>query len=299
MNYQDFIQPVDFSALFQLVFTLYAAFIAVEYAKSFTAQVIKRFYNFQGEIHSRIEIIKEECKEDEMLNIESDDYFKKGEGLCLVDEYQKELKECKTKATEIEEVLNNYIDANSEYRIFRHISIFMMLFSITLLLTGGIYRIYPSETMHFILTLVAFALLFVVVSWVCASLRVIQSWPEKRSLIVVGVVYIALIILSFFSLKLHFSWTENTKERFWTIGIIIAVVLPYLNFLFFFLLVTFQMRKIRKFCEQSFKPLIQQCNKTGELMIKIIHYQELKNKIDDNKKSEKVDDKNIEKDGHQ
>ena len=97
----ELIQPNDFSALFQLAFTLYTAFLAIEYAKSFTALVIRRFYNFQGEIESSINDIIKQCRDNELQNIESDDYFKFGDGLCLVVDFKKKHQECLKKASEI------------------------------------------------------------------------------------------------------------------------------------------------------------------------------------------------------
>ena len=285
MNYQELMQPIDFSALFQLAFTLYAAFIAVEYTKSFTAKVIKHFYNFQGEIESKITEIKKHCRYNEMLSIESDDYYKKGEGLCLVEDYKKKFKECEDKATETNKDLNNYVEKNTEYRIFRHISVFMMLFSFTLLMVSGIYRVYPSQTIHFSMTFLAFSLIFVIIGWICAISRATQTWTERCSFIVVGFYYLASLVLSFFALRMQLPWTDYTKKFHWTIGVLLAAVLPFFNFLFFFILVTIQMNKIRKHCEQSYKPLSQQCSEAGVLMEKILNHQEMKNKIDENKEN--------------
>ena len=75
MNYQEMLQVVDFSALYQLAFTLYVAFIAVEYAKSFTSQVINHFYDFKKEIDDKITENQELCRKEEMQSIASDDYF--------------------------------------------------------------------------------------------------------------------------------------------------------------------------------------------------------------------------------
>lgn len=279
MKYQELIQPIDFSALFQLAFTLYAAFIAIEYARSFTAQVINRFYDFQGEIRSRIGEIMKQCRNEEMLNIESDDYFMSGEGLCMVDEYKQKLKDCEDSATEIESVLDTYVKDNTEYRIFRHFSLFMMLFSFTLMMAGGIYRVYPLQTIHFILSFIAFGLLAVIVGWVCAANRSTQSCSEKTSIIVVGALYVFSIVISCLSLWFHLSWDVRIKECLWSAGVVCAVILPFINFLFFFILVTFQIGRIRKYCEQSYQLLIQQCREAGELMVKLLHFQEVKNTI--------------------
>lgn len=283
MNYQELIQPIDFSALFQLAFTLYAAFIAIDYAKSFTAQVLKRFYNFQGEIKSRIGEIKKQCRNEEMLSIENDDYLMMGEGLCMVDEYRQKLKACEDQATEIEKSLDTYVKENTEYRIFRHFSLFMMLFSFTLMVVGGIYRVYPSEVMHFLLSFIAFGFFTVIVGWVCAANRTTQSWSEKSSIIFVGSLFVFFLIVSCISLCFHLGWDVRIKEYLWSVGVICAVILPYLNFLYFFILVTIQMGKIRKYCEKNYQPLIQQSKEVGELMVKLLHFQEVKNTIAQNK----------------
>lgn len=290
MNYQVIMQLIDFSPLFQLVFTLYGAFIAIEYAKSFTALVIRRFYNFQGEIKTKIDEIKNTCRQDEMLSIESDDFYKNGRGLCLVDEYKQKYKECEDLATKIEEDLKEYVEKNTEYRIFRHISIFFMLFSFALLVSGGFYRVYPSQTIHFVLSFIAITSVFVFIGWFCASIRATQTWSEKISFIVVGSLYLLSVFLSFLALDIHLSLSTNIKTLLWTIGIIIAVMLPYLNFVFFFFLVTIQMNKIRAYCEQSYRPLKQQCSDAGDLMEKIINHKEMENKINENDQKEKHED---------
>lgn len=286
MNYHDIMQPIDFSALFQLVFTLYAAFIAIEYAKSFTALVIRRFYDFQGEIKTKIDEIKKLCRQEEMLSIESDDYYKNGRGLCLVDEYKKKYTECKDTATKIDKDLHVYVEKNTEYRIFRHFSIFMMLFSFTLLVAGGIYRIYPSQTIHFLMTFFVLTGICVLVGWMGAIFRLTQTWSEKCSFIVVGFLYLLSVVLSFLALHIHLSWPSDIKTLLWTIGLLLAVVLPFLNFLFFFILITIQMNKIRKYCEQCYEPLRKQCNEAGDLMIKIINHQEMENKINESEQEE-------------
>lgn len=284
MDYQELMLPIDFSALFQLVFTLYAAFIAIDYAKSFTALVIKRFYNFQGEIATRIAEIKRMCRDEELLSIESDDYYKSGEGLCLVVEYNKEFKDCKDAASILEKDLKDYVEKNTEYRIFRHFSLFMMFFSFTLLVAGGIYSVYPSQTIPFLLTFIALAFLFALLGWFCAIFRITQTWTEKCSIIVVGCFYFASLVLSFLSLRIPFPWSAETQECLWNVGLLFAVVLPYINFLFFFLLVTFQMNRIRKYCERKYEPLSHQCKGVGDLMGKMLHHQEMKNHIDASKK---------------
>lgn len=283
MNYSELIQPIDFSALFQLAFTLYAAFIAIEYAKSFTAQVINRFYNFKGEVTSKIEEIKKSCRNIEMMNINNDDYFNSGEGLILKDKYEQKYKECEDKAKEIEENLDNYITKNTEYRIFRHFSLFMMLFCFTLMMAGGVYRIYPSPIIHFLLSFIACGSMFVLGGWICSATHAFRSWSEKKSIITTCSLFVFLIIMSFLSLWIHLRWDDSIKMCLWTVGIVSAVILPYLNFLFFFFLVTFQMGKIRKYCDQSYKPFIQLCNDTGDLMVKVLNFQEMKQMIDMNK----------------
>ncbi len=280
MNYPELIQPIDFSALFQLAFTLYAAFIAIEYAKSFTAQVINRFYNFKGEVTSRIEEIKKYCRNLEMVNINEDDYFNSGKGLILKDKYNQKYKECEDKGKEIENKLDNYITKNTEYRIFRHFSLFMMLFCFTLMAAGGVYRIYPSSTIHFLLSFISCGLVSILTGWICSVTHVFRSWSEKKSFITTCSLFVFLIVLSFFSLWIHLRWEDSIKMCLWTVGIVSAVLLPYLNFLFFFFLVTIQMRKIRKYCDQSYKPFIQLCNDTGDLMVKILHYQEMDQMIE-------------------
>ncbi len=287
----DLIQPVDFSALFQLAFTLYAAFIAIEYTKSFTAKVIKQFYNFQGEIESKIKEILESCRDEEMTGINSDEYFNTGQGLILVDEYKQKHKQCKSEADNIKASLNKYVMEKTEYRIFRYFSLFIMLFCFTVMVAGGIYRIYPSQTIHFLLSFIACGTLFVLVGWICTAIPTSSSWLEKRGIITPCLLYVFLIILSFLSLWAHLSWDDSLKTCLWTVGIISSVMLPYLNFLFFFFLVTIQMRKIRNYCKKRYTPLIQRCKETGELMVKVLNFQEMKHKIDGGDSNEGGDKK--------
>lgn len=286
MNYQDILQVVDFSALYQLAFTLYAAFIAVEYAKSFTSQVINRFYAFKDEINNKITEINKLCREEELQNIESDDYFKTGGGLCLVDEYNTKVEECNDEADNISKDLNSYVDNHTEYRIFRHISIFMMLFCITFLLLGAVYRVFPSRIIHFLLTFSIVSLVSVVIGWICGATRATQSWSEKKSILFAGIFYVVSIAISFAATFHPVSLDTSIKETIWTYGMIVAAILPYLNFLYFFILVTIQMGKIRKHCEKAYEPLTTKCNAAGLLMEKMLNHQEMMNKVGAHKKQE-------------
>lgn len=288
MNYQEILQVVDFSALYQLAFTLYAAFIAVEYAKSFTSQVINNFYGFKKEIADKILENQKLCRKEELQNIESDDYFKTGDGLCLVDEYNTKIDECNNTAATIKEELDNYVDEHTKYRIFRHIGIFLMLFSFTFMLSGAIYRVFPSKVIHFLLSFTAFSLLFVIIGWICGAIRATQSWSEKKSIVIVGIIYVVFLAISFASMFLSFTWDNSVNEVIWTYGMIVAVILPYLNFLYFFILVTIQMARIRKHCSKSYMPLESECIAAGVLMEKLLNHQEMMHKVDEHKKQEKA-----------
>lgn len=286
MNYQNIVQPVDFSALFQLSLTLCAAYIAIEYTKSFTAQVINNFYNFKDEIGNRIADCMRLCRNEEMQNIDSDDYFKVGDGLCLVDDYRKKHKECEAKSNELSLDLNDYVDMNTEYRIFRHISIFMMFFCFAFLVSCGLYRIYPSQVIHFLLSFATLTILFIIAGWTSAVFRATQSWSESRSISLTIISFIIIVIASFTSLSCHPPLPIETKELIWLIGMVLAVILPYLNFVFFFLLVTFQMGKLQEYCEQRYYVMKKECNEAGELMVKILNHQEMRNRIDEHKKEQ-------------
>lgn len=283
MNYQELLQVVDFSALYQLAFTLYAAFIAVEYAKSFTSQVINRFYDFKTEIGNSISENKKFCRKEELQSIESDDYFKSGDGLCLVDDFNSKVKECDSKAEAIEKALNDYVDDHTEYRIFRHIGIFVMLFCITFMLSGAVYRVFPSAVIHFLLSFTAVSVIFVVIGWICGATRATSTWSEKKSIVIVCIIYVVALSISVASMFLSFAWDNSDKECFWTYGMIIAVLLPYLNFLYFFILVTIQMARITKHCEESYQSLATDYKAAGVLMGKMLNHQEMMHKVDEHK----------------
>lgn len=288
MNFQDILQIVDFSALYQLAFTLYAAFIAIEYAKSFTSQVINHFYDFKSEIDAKIETIKMKCRKEELQNIESDDYFMNGDGLCLLLDYKDKVKSSEKHADDIAQTLKTQVDKNTEYRVFRHISIFMMLYCFTILLAGGIYRVFPFQTMHFLITFTVLAGLFVLAGWICAAKRLLLSWSEKRSLKLIGVLYVLFIILAFLSLLLHPDLTFAIKKCLWTGTMIVAVIVPFMNFLFFFFLVRIQMSIMRNGFDQSYNDLETECDNVGMLMGKLLNHQEMRNKVEKSKKTDET-----------
>ena len=290
MNYQELLQINDFSVLFQLVFTVYAAFIAVEYAKSFTSYVINRFYNFKEEIADEISESKKLCREEEMQSIDSDDYFKSGDGLCLVTEYNALVEECRNDAEDIKNSLNLYVDKNTEYRVFRHISLYMVLFSFTFLFVGGLGRLFPSEILHFLLAFTAFSVIVVLAGWFSAIHHARYAWSEKRSLSIVVILFIIAIAFGFLSLLFYPSWTSHFKLVLWNVGMIIAVLLPYFNFVFFFVLVSVQIRKISKHCKDESKPLATKCSQAGELMAKLLIHQEMMNKVNDSKQKKQTGD---------
>lgn len=279
MNYQEIVQPIDFSSLYQLAFTLYAAFIVVEYAKSFTAQVINRFYNFKEEIQKRISEIIKLCKREELQNIESDDYFSNGEGLCLVDEYKRQLKNCDAKSKEITEELCDYIDKNTEYRIFCHISVFMMLYCFTLMMAGGFFSTFSYLMVHCLMTFTTLSAVFVVACWLDTKNHVITTWKRGQNMLWVLIVYFVFLILSFLSVLVKIPAAGDVKTCIWTIGVMVAVLLPYLNFIFFFLLITCRMRKIRKHCIAVCSTLTEDCKTAGEMMGKMLNHQETRRHI--------------------
>lgn len=285
MNYQGIMQVVDFSALLQLAFTLYAAFIAVEYAKSFTSVVINRFYDFKGDIANRINGIKKLCRNEELQSIESDDYFNDGEGMCLLMEYRNKVSECETKAKDDIESLYKFVDKNTEYRIFRYISVLMMLFCFTVLLVGGMYRTYPSQIMHFLLTFTAFCTLFTIAAWVLATSDYSRQIGDKTLLVSVFILYGLSLLCSVGMLFFHPVLTTIQKECLWAIGVVVAALIPFLNFLFFFILVTIQMKKMKSFFELTYRPFEVDCRETGKTMEKLLNHQELRNKVEDAKKN--------------
>ena len=85
---------------------------------------------------------------------------------------------------------------------------------------------------------------------------------------------------------LSFTWDNSVKEVIWTYGMIIAVILPYLNFLYFFILVTIQMSRIGKHCAVSIFPLTSEYKAAGDLMEKMLNHQEMMHKVDEHKKKE-------------
>lgn len=223
---ENLLQLTDFSALLQLCATFFVAFVAFEYARSYTSILAKNLFGFQTMIDSKkngYTIVKEV-----LLSEFSDERFQSGSALRFLETAKKDIDKMNEDIESLNETLAKMVNDKCSFDAFRFISIHVFVYCLSLLYVAGL----ATEALH------TFVFNFTLTSFCCTAVFTLLYFCLGFSHRLTGrryntvnnmvtLVYTATSLLASFTAGRWFVLIDvNCTADNWNVLMVLSTLLP-------------------------------------------------------------------------
>ncbi len=227
----------DFSSVFELAAGLNAAFVAVDYSRSFSKQLYENAFKFDSYIDNEICSPQNLIDEETLKGLES---VKCGEGDTgqLIEQIRRDKEKLEEFITKKREVLKTTAKTTCELRSHSGLSLLNFLFCLFVLLLSPFESVHPTMTQYLVLSVSLSIIIIQCICWINDA-RAKENQKLFNSLTssvknsiglfaISGVIsIITFLVLNYFSI----SWKLNGK--WFLVVMYFAAFLPFLNFVAF------------------------------------------------------------------
>lgn len=233
----------DFVALIQLAATINLAYMAVEYAKSYTGAIARNIFKF-GEI-IKANLVKCESHIDKQTIDNLEPCVVNGKTTIVeIERIRRESSKLFTEIKETREELELTVTEKCDSKGFAAISLYLFLFSSVCLLCCGISSFLIVKWFYIIFTLIS--VLYLVLGFFFAednrSKKLSCAFKSMESSIIIFIVILFLSI----GLGLFLSYKYgDTPICFWNISLLVSSIIPFVNFIVYILKIKFMSKSIK------------------------------------------------------
>lgn len=239
----------DFSSLIEISATLSIAFVAVEYAKSFTNVLCKRFFMYEAFIYNTFKRCYDILPDNETLeHISPQSIDGRNTNIVIEDIKRRNENMRKTLKNEGEMAKKEIIDS-CQAKSISSLSFFIFIFDILLLFMGGI----ESEFMNFVPIYVAIScflsIIYILLGWVFGEKGRQNKYLNFQSLKYNTFLSIVIVVLSILSTITILFWVGNPLNLIriiWKPLFIIWVILSFVHFCVYVLKIRNNAKQIKK-----------------------------------------------------
>lgn len=258
----------DFAAAIQLAATLNIAFVAVEYAKSYTCIVAQKIFKFQEIINDSINRCSSHVDKETIESLHDVTV----DGQSMISEIQ-EVQRDKEKMTEdikiLESELKNMVSEKCNSKSYSFISLYLFLFSSLALIIAGFGG---NDNAHKYWIAVSFlSLFFIAISWILGEFPKKKLWFNYSSLQQCIIIFCILPLLSCTAPFITHTTFCEALNKMWEPAVIITVLLPYVNFIIFAIIIKCRSKHIHKTIEIKTNKIEEKCieleKKTNKLSV--------------------------------
>lgn len=227
----------DFTSIFELAAGLNAAFVVVEYSKSFSKQLYENAFKFDSHIDAEISAPQDLIDEETLKGLES---VKCGEGNTeqLIEKIRRDKEKLNEFIIAQRDSLKTIAKAACELRSHSGLSLLNFLFCLFLLFLQPLESVHQTMTQYLILSVSLSTIIVQLICWINdakanETLKLFNSLTTsiRQSIWLFGISgassFIVILILSYFGI----SWKLN--DNCFLIVLYLTASIPFLNFVAF------------------------------------------------------------------
>lgn len=249
----------DFSSLFELSAAFCATFTAFEYTNSYLAILSKNVFRYPSIVDTWVNRCMGHLDKNTIKNMKGVD-VKGTNSRVDVERAQRECEylEKKIEATKAEANLD--INRKCDAKEFCFVSLYCLMFSITMLFIGGIGHGCYINTL--LLTILVISIALLVLCWYRGDKEKQYRYLNFRSLRHCIVCFAVVFVVSVFISVLVDAYLNKTPYD-WEVdtSVILAALLPYSNFIYYAIKLLRKNKDIKKNVDSVFNPIEEECIK--------------------------------------
>ncbi len=254
----------SFSALIQLAATLSIAFVAVEYARSYTLVLCEKFFKF----HEFIKNSFEECRSiltdiDTLSHIQP---INIGGGITTNSEIEAAKRTNEALTQEIndeEEKKKEELNCICQAKSMSSMCFFIFLYNTLLLFVGGIEEVHSDIIHSFVCLYTIFCIIYLVFGWWLGEkeppVRFCDFASLRHSIYGFFTILIIAIISNFFICYFYFDYYICNLSPYWWYFLVFSILFTYANFIIFVFKIKIKANAFKDTVLESKKDLEEKC----------------------------------------
>lgn len=247
----------DFVALIQLAATINLAYMAVEYAKSYTGAIARNIFKFGEIITKNVEKCRSHIDKQTIDSLEP--CIVNGQTtLVEIERVRRESSKLLAEINETREELESVVTDKCDSKGFAAISLYLFLFSSVCLLCCGISSFLVVKWFYIIFTLIS--VLYLVLGFFFGENnrdgKLSCAFKSMESSIII------FIVILFLSICIGLVLSNNcgdTPNCFWNISLFVSSIIPFVNFIVYILKIKFKSKSIKDEITRKIDDLEKRC----------------------------------------
>lgn len=224
----------DFTSMFEVAVTLNLAFVAVEYANSYTNLLARHVYK----LHDKINDVFADCiniVDEESVNSLRGNTVDGKNTIIMVEELKRNYSKLKEEADNLKNNHLNVVNEKCHFKCFAFISLYLGLYSLTALMMAGVGSNDVSNLFWIIYSALSVLCIVVYTVFVCKGI-----WPTKTNSLVSCIwMYIILQIISWGIVWVIYNYCSellNLVLTSYNWVVLVSTLIPFGNFISFALI---------------------------------------------------------------
>ena len=257
----------DFLTLIQLAAGLNIAFVAVEASRGYTRILSGNVFNIKQLLDAAFENIKYTISENrKALDSTSSTEVDGKSTTNKIEEVKREYEKLEKKIEDVITNIKNTSDLKCNFKCFSGLSLMMFFFCFTLLFLN------PFKVISLVFLITLLILIYSIIGWIFDESRFFCSLKFVIFEFVCGVIICVILWLCIRDCVGYKSFVESFND----VNIIIAALLPFVNFIAFFLKMVWRVRNIKNDIEQQRRTLLGDINPINEKFYQLRSLEQLK-----------------------
>lgn len=246
----------DFSAFIQLSATFCAAYVVIDYAKSFMKALTDNVFSFKKRYSDELDEVVNLIDENSMEQLKNKQSFYRGGNVLICEEVMAEIGKLKKEVNEFTKSIDAKVENHCRIRGFGSICAYCFLFAITQLLLIGVFPLLPRVLMKFWLSLTMVSIFLISAYWLFVFVNLegkgqrFKKWSERLQKGIDynanGMIFYAgAFLLSSFLCFVHISILQPYFDIIWSSVWVLSVLLSPISFIICALTVWRRARKVK------------------------------------------------------
>lgn len=275
----------DFSALIQLSATFCAAYVVIDYAKSFMKTLTDNVFGFKKRYGDELDDIINIIDVNSMERLKSKPSFYREGNVLLCEEVMSDIGKLQKEIETFIQSIDSKVETHCRIKGFGFVCAYSFLFAITQLLLIGIFPLSPHFLMKYWLSLTMLSLLLMAFYWFSVIFNLerkserFEKLTEKLWRIMDynanGMILFA--VAAFIALPLcfiHVSLLQPYLSLIWSWFWVVSVLLPSICFVVCTLTVWIRTNKVKKEFSEFKSMKETTCNQINDRIVKLKNAQE-------------------------
>ena len=262
----------DFSSIFELAAGLNAAFVVVEYSRSFSKQLYENVFNFDLHIDKNISVSRTLIDDETLIGLES---VKCGESDTgkLIEKIRRDKEKLNSFIEEERKRLKASAKDACELRSHSGLSLLNFLFCLFILFLSPFENFHATITQYLIITALFIILFVQMICWIAdardKSIKLFNSLSLSisQSFFVFLIDFVISIIA--YCILQHLSIYWKLEQHTFLFVMYLAALLPFLNFVVFTFILKNKLKQVQNNIRQIKDIVLRWCNDINALANKV------------------------------